>query len=120
MSLRRRAVAPLVSCERSIRLIEFAKPREVVAIVTGDPAKDRGVGVAMATCMAAAEVALLQRSLACWCPSCRGVELAPSCSAIVFIFPSTLPTVTTGLCELYKTRSRESKHGTSVKVELCN
>lgn len=41
-----------VSCERCIRLIEFAKSCEVVAIATGDPAQDRGAVVTMTTAMA--------------------------------------------------------------------
>lgn len=52
-----RLVTRLVSCECSIRLIEFAKSREVVAMATGDPAEDRGAGVTMATGMAVAGVA---------------------------------------------------------------
>lgn len=41
-----------VSCECCIRLIEFAKSCEVVAIATGDPAQDRGAVVTMTTAMA--------------------------------------------------------------------
>lgn len=55
-----RLVTRLVSCECSIRLIEFAKSREVVAMATGDPAEDRGAGVTMATGMAVAGVAWLR------------------------------------------------------------
>lgn len=58
-----------VSCECCIRLIEFAKSCEVVAIATGDPAQDRGAVVTMTTAMAVTRRGFF------W--SCRNVDWTP-------------------------------------------